>query len=169
MKQGSEANCIRTRRLVKHATVRSPGLEHSERVVGLELRRFAAGGGVEEGDTASRLCSAGQGVPDGAADQDIADPIAPAQGPVYPGTQSVPAEILLRQNRRVKFCPPPCSEAEGFQGGVHRVGVGCEVEATGWHHYAGARESTRERSRGTTPYGNVEMRAGISIDRRNLS
>ena len=49
--------------------------------------------------------------------------------------------------------------------GLGRVGPSGS-EATGWHHYDGAREIITERSRGRTAYGRFEMRSGISIERR---
>jgi hypothetical protein len=48
--------------------------------------------------------------------------------------------------------------------GLGRVGPSGR-EATGWHHYDGAREIITERSWGTTADGNFEMRSGIGIER----
>ena len=39
-------------------------------------------------------------------------------------------------------------------------------EATGWHHYDGAREFTRERPLGTTAEGRIAMRSAFGIERR---
>jgi len=52
--------------------------------------------------------------------------------------------------------------------GLGRVGPSGS-EATGWHHYDGAREIITERPRGMTAHGRFEMRSVIGIERRNLS
>jgi hypothetical protein len=49
--------------------------------------------------------------------------------------------------------------------GLDRVGPSGS-EATGWHHYDGAREVITERSRGRPAEGRIAMRRASSIERR---
>ena len=59
----------------------------------------------------------------------------------------------------------PARRSHSRQPGLGRVGPSGS-EATGWHHYDGAREIITERTLGTTSDGSVEMLSDIGIVRR---